>query len=94
MILRDYDKAIELAPDFSFAWFNRGNILCSSKDYKAAVVNFTNAINTDRDFAEAYFNRALTYIYIGDTDKGIADLSKAGELGIYQAYNLLKKLKK
>ncbi|MDR1543522.1 MAG: tetratricopeptide repeat protein [Prevotellaceae bacterium] len=94
MIIRDYDKAIELAPDFSFAWFNRGNILCSSKDYKAAIANYSNALNIDRDFAEAYFNRALTFIYIGDTDKGIADLSKAGELGIYQAYNLLKKLRK
>ncbi|MDR0829712.1 MAG: tetratricopeptide repeat protein [Prevotellaceae bacterium] len=92
MIIRDYDKAVELAPDFSFAWFNRANILCSLKDYKAAVANFSNAIAIDNYFAEAYFNRALTYIYIGETDKGIADLSKAGELGIFQAYNLLKKL--
>jgi len=94
IIFRDYDKAIELAPDFCFAWFNRANLLCSLKDYKSAINNFTNAIAINPDFAEAYFNRALTYIYIGENEKGIADLSKAGELGIYQAYNLLKKLAK
>ena len=93
MIFRDYDKAIELAPDFCFAWFNRANLLCSLKDYKSAINSFTNAIAINPDFAEAYFNRALTYIYIGENEKGIADLSKAGELGIYQAYNLLKKIR-
>ena len=93
MIFRDYNKAIELSPDFCFAWFNRANLLCSLKDYKSAISSFTNAIAINPDFAEAYFNRALTYIYIGETEKGIADLSKAGELGIYQAYNLLKKIR-
>ena len=93
MIFRDYDRAIELSPDFCFVWFNRANLLCSLKDYKSAINSFSNAIAIDPEFAEAYFNRALTYIYIGETEKGISDLSKAGELGIYQAYNLLKKIR-
>lgn len=92
MILRDYDKAIELNADFAFAYYNRANILNQLKDYNAAIVHYTNAIQINIAFAEAYFNRGLTYIYTGETDKGIADLSKAGELGIYDAYNLLKKL--
>jgi tetratricopeptide (TPR) repeat protein len=94
MIFRDYDKALELAPDFAFAWFNRGNILCSLRDYKSAISCFSNAVSLNPDFAEAYFNRALTFIYVGENEKGAADLSKAGELGIYQAYNLLKKMAK
>jgi hypothetical protein len=51
------------------------------------------AIAQDADFAEAYFNRGLTYVYIGENEKGLADLSKAGELGIYQAYNIITKFK-
>ncbi|MDR3327042.1 MAG: tetratricopeptide repeat protein [Prevotellaceae bacterium] len=94
IILRDYDKAIELSPDFSYAWFNRANVLCFSKDYRSAIENYTNAIKIDRNFAEAFYNRGLTYIFTGETEKGIADLSKAGELGIYQVYNLLKKLRR
>lgn len=94
MVLRDYDRAIELSPDFAFAYYNRANILTQLKDYNAAIAHYTNAIRLNTLFAEAYFNRGLTHIYLGDTDKGVADLSKAGELGIYNAYNLLKKLAK
>ncbi|HRS67337.1 MAG TPA: tetratricopeptide repeat protein [Paludibacteraceae bacterium] len=93
MIMRDYDRAIDLAPDFSFAWFNRGNVLSVQKDFKAAIQNYSKAIAIDNEFAEAYFNRGLTYIFVGETQKGMSDLSKAGELGMYQAYNYLKRLR-
>jgi tetratricopeptide (TPR) repeat protein len=66
-------------------------MLCIQQDFKAAISYYTQAIAKDSDFAEAYFNRGLTYIFIGQNDKGIADLSKAGELGIYQAYNLISR---
>ena len=69
-------EAVEL-PDFSFAYYNKANMLCIQQDFKAAITYYTQAIATDSDFAEAYFNRGLTYIYIGENDKGIADLSKA-----------------
>ena len=93
MILRDYDYVIKLAPDFSFAYYNKANILGLGHDYKAAIDCYTLAIEQDEDFAEAYFNRGLTYVFIGETEKGTADLSKAGELGIYQAYNLITRFK-
>jgi hypothetical protein len=38
---------------------------------------------------EAYYNRALVQIFLKDTRKGCLDLSKAGELGIEGAYDLL-----
>jgi tetratricopeptide (TPR) repeat protein len=91
LMMRDYDYVINHLPDFSFAYYNKANMLCIQQDFKAAISYYTQAINTDSDFAEAYFNRGLTYIYIGENEKGIADLSKAGELGIYQAYNLISR---
>jgi tetratricopeptide (TPR) repeat protein len=93
LMMRDYDYVINHLPDFSFAYYNKANMLCIQQDFKAAISYYTQAIAVDGDFAEAYFNRGLTYIYIGENDKGIADLSKAGELGIYQAYNLISRLK-
>jgi tetratricopeptide (TPR) repeat protein len=66
-------------------------MLCIQQDFKTAISYYDQAIAIDNDFAEAYFNRGLTYIYIGENEKGIADLSKAGELGIYQAYNLISR---
>ncbi len=94
MIMRDYDKVIELQPDFPFAYYNIANILCTQKDFKTAITNYSKAIEFDADFAEAYFNRGLTYLFIGDNTNGLADLSKAGELGIYQSYNLLQRFSK
>lgn len=91
LMLRDYDYVINHLPDFSFAYYNKANMLCIQQDFKAAISYYTRAIQMDSDFAEAYFNRGLTYIYINEIEKGIADLSKAGELGIYQSYNLISR---
>lgn len=92
LIMRDYDQCIEKAPDFAYAWYNRGNMLGLQKDYTTAINNYSSAIQINDQFGEAYFNRGLTYIYLGEAEKGKADLSKAGELGIYKAYSILKKI--
>ena len=93
IMLRDYDYVIKLQPDFMFAYYNKANMLCAQKNYDEAIACYSKAIACDNDFAEAYFNRGLTRIYIDQVEDGIADLSKAGELGIYQAYNLITRLK-
>jgi tetratricopeptide (TPR) repeat protein len=92
-IIQDYNRVIELSPDFAFAWFNRGNSYCVEKDYKNAIKDYTSAIAAKNNFAEAYFNRSLCYFFLNQKDKAIEDLSKAGELGIYQAYNLIKQIR-
>lgn len=93
LILMDYDHVLGLQPDFTFALYNKANILCAQREWKDAIRYYTQAIQMDNDFAEAYFNRGLTYVYIGENEKGLADLSKAGELGIYQAYNIMTRFK-
>ncbi len=93
IMLRDYDHTLRLLPDFSFAYYNKANILCTQKEFDEAIRQYTKAIECDSDFAEAYFNRGLTYIFTEQNEQGLADLSKAGELGIYQAYNLLTRFK-
>jgi tetratricopeptide (TPR) repeat protein len=91
-IINDYSTVIRLNPDFVYAWFNRANIRCLQKDFQAAVLDYNEAINRNPEFPEAYYNRGLTRLYLGETDKGIADLSKAGELGIIEAYSIIKKM--
>ncbi|MBQ9706127.1 MAG: tetratricopeptide repeat protein [Paludibacteraceae bacterium] len=89
MIMRDYDQVLRLQPDFAFAAYNKANMLCTQRDFDEAVRYYTQAISTEPEFAEAWFNRGLTRIYTDHNEEGLADLSKAGELGIYQAYNLI-----
>jgi tetratricopeptide (TPR) repeat protein len=92
MILRDYNTVIQKDPSFTFAYFNRANLLCSQRNYKAAILDYNEAIRRDPEFAEAYFNRGLTRLSQGDAKRGITDLSKAGELGITDAYNIIKRM--
>lgn len=92
MVLRDYEKVIEDAPRFIYAYYNRGNLRCSQQDYRGAIADYTKAIELRPDFGDAYYNRGLVYLKQGNTAAGTADLSKAGELGVVAAYNLLKRL--
>lgn len=91
-VLRDLDKVITLEPTFLFAYYNRGNIRCLQRDYRNALIDYTKALDINPDFAEAWFNRGITQIYLGDRDHGLADLRMAGQLGLYKAYNIIKRL--
>ena len=92
MIMRDYDMVIKLNPEFVYAYFNRGNLRCVQRDFRAAIQDYTEAIQRDPEFAEAYFNRGLARLSLGDANRGVADLSKAGELGIINAYSIIKRM--
>lgn len=92
LILSDYEMVLKLDPDFVYAYFNRANIRCMQNDYRMALVDYTEAIERNPDFVEAYFNRGLIRLHLGETDKGIEDLSKAGELGLIKAYSIIKKM--
>ena len=70
----------------------RGCALLANKNYTQAIDDFTRAINIDNGLAEAYYNRGLARIKNGSQQEGIADLSKAGELGLYNAYSVIKRI--
>ena len=94
---RDYDEAIadlnkaaKLLPDFAYIYYNRGNLLCLSGRMPEAIEDYTRAIELNPSFGEAYYNRGLIQIYLKDTRKGCLDMSKAGELGVADAYKVLR----
>lgn len=86
----DLNKAIKLLPDFAYSYYNRANLYCLSGQMSEALEDYTRAIELNPQFGEAYYNRGLIQIYLKDTHKGCLDMSKAGELGIQQAYKVLK----
>jgi tetratricopeptide (TPR) repeat protein len=93
LVKDDLDRVIELQPTFVEAYFNRANVSAKLNDFKSAIVDYTAAIALNDRFAEAYYNRGLAKIYTGNTEGGVADLSKAGELGMYQAYSVIKRFR-
>ncbi len=93
LVVNDLTQVITLMPDFVQAYYNRANVYAKMGDYKSAMADYNEAIKLDDDFAQAYFNRGLILIFQGKSTEGIADLSKAGELGLYSAYNIIKRFK-
>ncbi|MDD5046247.1 MAG: tetratricopeptide repeat protein [Bacteroidales bacterium] len=87
----DLEKAASLAPDFAHIYYNLGNLYCLSGDFPKSVANYSRSIELYPYLAEAYYNRGLVQIYLKEKEKGCMDISTAGELGIKDAYNVIKK---
>ena len=89
--IHDMTKASKLMPKFPFTYYNLGNLYCLSSDLPEAINQYTKALEIYPAMAQAYFNRGLVLIYLKDKEKGCIDLSKAGELGVHDAYSVIKK---
>lgn len=93
-VLMDLSAALRLAPRCAYLYYNRGNIYVRRKNYELAIADYTQAIALDARLAEAWYNRGMAYIDSGKKEEGVRDLSKAGELGLYTAYSLIKRYSK
>lgn len=74
-----------------YVWYNMGNIHLQMQEFDKAIEDYTKAIQYEKNLAEAYYNRALTLLYLNKKSQAIKDLSKAGELGIQEAYVVMKR---
>lgn len=92
--IADLNKVIKLFPDFAYSYYNRANLMALSGSLPEAYEDYTKAIALNPNFAEAFYNRGIIQIFMKDTRKGCLDLSKAGELGITEAYEILKNYSK
>ncbi len=72
------------------AYFNRGNAKYELEDYRGAIADYSKAIEINPNDADAYGNRGIAMIKLGQKDSGCLDLSKAGELGYFDAYDVIK----
>ena len=89
--IHDMTRAASINPAFPFTYYNLGNLYCLSNDLPEAIEQYSRAIDLYPGIGEAYYNRGLVLIYMKDKEKGCIDLSVAGELGIQDAYSVIKK---
>ncbi len=94
----DYSEAIDdlrsaaaIAPDVAYIHFDLGNLYCFTSEHISAIDSYTEAIRLYPYMGDAYYNRGLVLIYLKDREKGCIDLSRAGELGVKDAYSVIKK---
>lgn len=88
----DMETACKLAPRNAYLFYNLGNLYVARKRYADAVKQYDRAIELNSSIAEAFFNRGLALSELGDKAGASVSLSKAGELGLYDAYSVLKQL--
>lgn len=91
-VLTDLNRTIELAPEFAYAYYNRALLYGQTGEVEAALRDYNRAIALAPRLVEAYYNRGLLYLSQGKTKEGIADLSQAGQWGLYEAYNIIKRM--
>lgn len=66
LAIADYTQAIKLNPSHFQALNNRGMALRELRLFGEAIEDFGNCVAVKPDFADGYFNKALTHIMIGD----------------------------
>ena len=74
-----FDLALELLPDCATIYNNRANHKCLKKDYAGAGEDYQRAILLEPN-PYFYIGRAIMYLEMGETAKGIQDIQKAYEL--------------
>jgi tetratricopeptide (TPR) repeat protein len=89
--LADFSKTLRLNPNFYFALYNRAYVKCLLSDFYGANFDYDQAIKKNPAFADAYFNNAYLLYYLNLKQAACENFSKAGELGISEAFSIIKK---
>ena len=88
--IEDFTKSIDIVPA-SATYYLRACAKINLKDYYSAIDDFNKAIDIDPKDPKTYYNRGIAKNLIGQKDSGCLDLSKAGELGLSQAYESIQR---
>ena len=75
-----YNQIIQLNPNYSNAYFNRGVAYDDLKEYKKAIADYTKAIELDPNYTYAYYNRGVAYYHLKEYENAILDYTKAIKL--------------
>ena len=79
--ISDFDKSIELDPEFRDVYFYR--VFCKDEleDYYGAISDYNKAIELDPDYTSPYVNRGIAKELINDLTGACLDWKKAASLG-------------
>ncbi len=78
--IEDYDKAIEINPEYAAAYYNRGNSYGDLGQHERAIEDYDKAIEINPEYAAAYSNRGNSYGDLGQHERAIEDYDKAIEI--------------
>lgn len=76
----EFEKAIELNPDFAAAYDARGTVHLERGLLDLAIADYDRAIELDPNISIFFGDRGLAYMRNGDFDRAIRDLEKVLEM--------------
>jgi len=78
--LQDFNKAIEIDPNFVEAYTSRGLLYLDMNEFDKAIEDNSFAVKLSSTDTVAYYNRAIAYINKKDYSKALIDLKKTVEI--------------
>ena len=78
--LQDYNKAIELNPNYAEVFNNRGILKKGMNDLEGALQDYNKAIELNPNYAEVFNNRGILKKGMNDLEGALQDYNKAIEL--------------
>lgn len=87
----DMQDAVKLLPGNAYMHYNLAGLYCLSSEAVRSIDEYNEALRLYPAMGEGYYNRGLVLIFLKDREKGCIDLSRAGELGVKDAYSVIKK---
>lgn len=84
--IEEFTKAIEIDPDYYFAYYNRARVHCENGELVSCLADYDRAMELRPDNVYWTIERGFLYWQLGDQEKAIVDLEKAQELGVPREY--------
>ncbi|MBO4400274.1 MAG: glucosaminidase domain-containing protein [Selenomonadaceae bacterium] len=78
--IETYDKYLELNPDNSYAYYNRGRLELAQKKYNTAIVDFQSALEIEGRFADAQNEIAIANFRQGKYEEALKDIRTAAKI--------------
>lgn len=78
--IKDFNRAIKIAPDYGEAYVKRGNSRYFLGNKRSAIEDYERAIEINPNYAEAYSNRGDLCYELGDYQAAIKDYNRASEI--------------
>lgn len=78
--IADFNRALELEPQFASAFTNRGEMFRLKGDLDRAFADFTQALRVDAKHAPAFLNRGRVFRLKGRIDRALNDFTQAHRL--------------
>ena len=78
--IAQYQKALEINPDYMEAHNNLGNAFARLGRFEEAMAQYRKALEIKPDYVEAHYNLGVTFARLGRIDEAIAQYRKALEI--------------